>query len=214
VATNKLAHLDQTVTCIVPAWPFGSGHVQLILVREGYGPVSYGGENEMGEMFEFLPDWQPLTSNPSFAPANGGATLGFSVQGFLEGWGWYRCVFRRVLGGDIQEMSMPARVNRTHALCDTPVWGSVYAASLEPVAIHLYDDDTEIVNQHLVNDSTTSTELPRQLPRYCTQLPSPSHIVFRPVWTQVPSICWRTTQMWRACLLSTWYRMLAIVHAC
>lgn len=213
MATNKLSHLDQTVTCIVPAWPFGSGPVQLILVREGYGPVSYGGDSETGEMFEFLPDWQPLTSNPSFAPASGGTTLRFSVQGFVEGWSWYRCVFRRLLGGDVHEMSMPARVNGTHTLCDTPFWGSVYAASLEPVAIHLYDGDKEIVNQHLVNDSSTSTEFPWQKPRYCTELPSPSRIVFRPVWTQVPSDCLRTTQKPRACHLPTSCVLLAIVHA-
>lgn len=184
-ALAKLAHLDQTVTCVVPAWTFGSGNVQLILVREGYGPVNYGGQDpESGEMFEFLPDWQPL-ANPPFALANGGTVLGFRTQGFAVGWRWYQCVFRRHRGGELEEMSTPLEVNGTHAHCHTPGWGSKYPASLEPVSIHLYDDDHEILNQRNGNSNESSS----QLPLHCRIPTPPAQIVFRPVWIQVGFVC-------------------------
>ena len=94
VATTGPAGND-SVTCIVPSWEFEQGLVQLILVREGYGPIKFGGDNPSDEMFQYLPEWQFLSSNPSHGPASGGTTLGFRTYGFLAGYKWYRCFFTR-----------------------------------------------------------------------------------------------------------------------
>jgi len=98
---GQIEHLAKVVQCIVPAWNFEAGIVQLILVKEGSGqlagPVQFRGNAE-GELFEFLKEWHPLNSNPSAGPASGGAILGFSTWGFDMASRWYRCVFRRQEG--------------------------------------------------------------------------------------------------------------------
>ena len=127
-ATARIPNLGRVVTCVVPAWKFEAGSVQLILVmvsftlfslsevsltiyvkkgefvptetgatlQESYGPINFRGQNLKQEMFEYLKAWQPLSSNPSVGPSSGGALLGFSTQGFISTWSWYRCVFRRL----------------------------------------------------------------------------------------------------------------------
>lgn len=188
VATTGPAGND-SVTCIVPSWEFEQGLVQLILVREGYGPIKFGGDNPSDEMFQYLPEWQFLSSNPSHGPASGGTTLGFRTYGFLAGYKWYRCFFTRNKPDSssnailVQNMTAPADANGTHVHCTTPPWGSLYAASLQApysqVSVLLHDYDTEISSS---SDVSNYTSVPAQ--SSCNQQNQhPSIFSFRPVLT-------------------------------
>ena len=196
---------SEHVKCVIPAWDFESGKVQLILVKENYGPIRFAGDAVEDEMFSFLPEWGPLTSSPSIGPASGGTVVSFSAYGFLSGWSWYRCVFQSPPGallmmvlehslsnltknptgqntsgfhhtfGEQEEMSVPAQVNSTHVMCTTPSWGSLFTAST--VNILLYDGDIEI--------AIPSNFEGEGLPAFCSSRQPSVDFIFTPLWDKV-----------------------------
>jgi hypothetical protein len=86
------------VTCTVPPWHYATGSVQLILVKEDYGPIAFQGPDPAAQMFEFLAEWRPVATDPYRGPASGGTRVAFRTYGFTTEWSWYRCVFRRPHG--------------------------------------------------------------------------------------------------------------------
>ena len=190
-AVAAVSHPDQQLTCMQPTWEFEAGLVQLILVREGYGPVNYQGQDADGEMFEFISHWQPMKANPSLGPASGGTLIVFSAHGLLAGYGWYRCAFRRNVGTEeLQEMFTPGTANGTHLHCHTPPWGSLYAAAPKgipsEVSIDLYDYDQPLSNFALDSNNTVSnTSRVEPVPAYCHEDPQSSVFVFSSLWKEV-----------------------------
>jgi len=193
--TDRIGSLDTVVTCMVPRWRFEGGSVQLIVVRAGYGPISYEGGDTEGEMFEFLPEYRPVVEHPVVGPASGGTVVAFSSYWFKVGWSWYFCGFRRKLlsvnqsqaslnleVGEVQKMNAPAVANEAHVVCTAPPWGSTYAADVHDsshVSVRLYDGDNEIISH-----STTET-LALVLPSYCSDAAVHGEILFSPLWSLV-----------------------------
>jgi hypothetical protein len=123
-ATASATRVDSgRITCTVPSWNSARGKVQLILVKEEHGPIPFQGPDPAAEMFEYLAEWHPLTSNPSEGPADGGTVVAFSTSGFTAGWGWYTCVFRRPHGAH----SFPAN-------CISPMSRSLVVPAVSDIA--------------------------------------------------------------------------------